>query len=58
MDHLKPLLTWLNIAALVGLLCLAAHFYLKSLVDGAIIHYHNTVIVPMTRPAAPPPGGR
>ena len=44
-----------NIVALVALFLGAVHLYVGYRADQRIVNYHQTVIVPMTKPA--PPGG-
>ena len=51
----RLVLTICNVIALVALFLGAAHVYVGYRADQRIVNYHQTVIVPMTKPA--PPGG-
>ena len=52
----RLILTVSNVVALVALVMVAVHLYVGYRADQRIMNYHQTVIVPMTKPA--PPGGK
>ena len=51
MPDLRRVLTILNIVALVALFLIGLHVYVGYRADQRIVNYHQTVIVPLTKPA-------